>query len=137
MAISTHASLAGGDGDAVLNAYTTINDFNPRLPRGRRLSRSRGLPTTGRISTHASLAGGDTISVSKCEQIDGFQPTPPSREATDQTVKDQLTEWLFQPTPPSREATATDIFDAVDQKISTHASLAGGDASDWKALLIW
>ena len=58
-------------------------DFNPRLPRGRRLF----LPDPNRINIR-------------------FQPTPPSREATEMPAK-HLEDFLFQPTPPSREATET------------------------------
>ena len=56
--ISTHTSLAGGDAESVHLRRSVVN-FNPHLPRGRRL-KSNGLLNLDQR----------------------FQPTPPSREAT-------------------------------------------------------
>ena len=78
--VSIHASLAGGD-DFALQLPGGQLRFNPRLPRGRR-RRRHGVPQT----------------------VQGFQSTPPSREAT--KVVEGLITWAgFQSTPPSREAT--------------------------------
>ncbi len=56
-----------------------------------------------------------------------FQSTPPMREAT---VTFPLLPKLikFQSTPPMREATALKQMDIDWQKISIHASHAGGDS---------
>ena len=80
------------------------NNFNPRLPRGRRLllpavfvlsvpisihaSLAGGDPfrrivkLSASISIHASLAGGDGDLLLAAGEVLGFQSTPPSREAT-------------------------------------------------------
>ena len=56
--ISTHTSLAGCDAESVHLRRSAVN-FNPHLPRGRRLWYR-----------------------TKVDGSSGFQPTPPSREAT-------------------------------------------------------
>ena len=88
-------------------------DFNPRLPRGRRLF----LPDPNRINIR-------------------FQPTPPSREATEMPAK-HLEDFLFQPTPPSREATSAPHPLSHRVSISTHASLAGGDEGTVEEIVQW
>ena len=123
--ISIHASLAGGD-DVPQLFMDAIADFNPRLPRGRRLSKTASISTVwnfnprlprGRrpvrhlrnlrakgISIHASLAGGDQRIMFRGADDPIFQSTPPSREATEEKFQ------AFR-----------------DLVISIHASLAGGD----------
>ena len=56
--ISIHASLAGGDLRQEISIAAEQN-FNPRLPRGRRPPRHQEAKETPEISIHASLAGGD------------------------------------------------------------------------------
>ena len=78
--------------------------FNPHLPRGRRQAKEPILKLICKISTHTSLAGGDGICRKQCRQRNQFQPTPPSREATQNAYLPNVS-FAFQPTPPSLEAT--------------------------------
>ena len=101
--ISTHASLAGGDGGCRGHADVILL-----------------------ISTHASLAGGDSISLRYAATDHDFNPRLPRGRR--QSVRRRCNcDFGFQPTPPSREATVVTNFDITDDNISTHASLAGGD----------
>ena len=101
--ISIHASLAGGD--VVNHNYRRdTNDFNPRLPRGRRPGRKRAGRGRG-IYFNPRLPRGRRLSF-------------------------LTTAWplvLFQSTPPSREATLNTDATMPFSIISIHASLAGGD----------
>ena len=81
MAISIHASLAGGDVFFPPDRRARPN-FNPRLPRGRRPPLPDSDPVVPHISIHASLAGGDAFSSPNTLSPTIFQSTPPSREAT-------------------------------------------------------
>ena len=101
--ISTHASLAGGD------------------------LQEKSVSAASGISTHASLAGGDAVEFIGYHIPAGFQPTPPSREATQLFVFPRRR--LFISTHASLaggDSTYTEI--GTIPAISTHASLAGGDA---------
>ena len=60
--ISIHASLAGGDVHKVLEQGNRQN-FNPRLPCGRRRYAPCAFKRRINISIHASLAGGDVKGV--------------------------------------------------------------------------
>ena len=123
--ISIHASLAGGDKNALICA-ATICYFNPRLPRGRRLHGLRHTMATsyfnprlprGRrhisryimlaytcISIHASLAGGDWLRGT------------------------QSTDWQISIHASLAGGDGRGDDDALGLvRISIHASLAGGD----------
>ncbi len=129
--ISIHASLAGGDdshssasSQSLLAFQSTppsreatsvysvpdrsMQYFNPRLPRGRRLLLIYlSVNICFFISIHASLAGGD-----RARLLPAAPMTP-----------------IFQSTPPSREATwSTPGTQYPTIEISIHASLAGGDS---------
>ena len=123
--ISTHAPLAGRDGNAFVLPVTQ-GDFNPRAPCGARpsvqlylLSLARFQPTrplrgatreaaeaviAPAISTHAPLAGRDWGEAYDVPYTKKFQPTRPLRGATKKT-KDKI----------------------HSKNISTHAPLAGRD----------
>ena len=125
--ISTHAPLAGRD-KLRFKTNTETEHFNPRAPCGARL-RGDAERTEGQdISTHAPLAGRDGV-----EPVDGklkalFQPTRPLRGATVLPGGDSPMA-IFQPTRPLRGATADAPPGRLDQRISTHAPLAGRDNS--------
>ena len=123
--ISIHASLAGGDAE-YQEEHDDPEDFNPRLPRGRRHkcdtgkesdtvfqstppsreATQRGLPALHHvpISIHASLAGGDAARPRKACSPRHFNPRlPRGRRPTNSSHGSLIS--LFQSTPPSREAT--------------------------------
>jgi len=65
-----------------INSPCSRSGFNPRLPHGR-----RPVPTKVRkevivVSIHASRTGGDGGAPQAKVTLDGFQSTPPAREAT-------------------------------------------------------
>ena len=148
--ISIHASLAGGDRDAPAPSARS-GDFNPRLPRGRRLTLGlmlglrrgisihaslaegdigRGQARCGApISIHASLAGGDVDALLYIGFLSvNFNPRlPRGRRRGDSLFA--IDKGAFQSTPPSREATRHRPPEARAIGISIHASLAGGDAT--------
>ena len=62
--------------------FCETEDFNPRLPRGRRPRQEAGRARAVGISIHASLVGGDTGRPRPVCDRAGFQSTPPSWEAT-------------------------------------------------------
>ena len=126
-AISTHAPLAGRDA-AASSLLPFFFDFNPRAPCG---ARRQALPR---------VLGGE-----------GFQPTRPLRGATPGRARSGSRKCQFQPTRPLRGATrlcrcttsrrsgfqptrplrgATESYHCTggdDERISTHAPLAGRD----------
>ena len=79
-------------------------DFNPRSPRGERLSLKLFFLFIS-ISIHAPLAGSDLPDLADATQLLIFQSTLPSRGATD----------------------ALDKVCGLEQSISIHAPLAGSD----------
>ena len=81
-----------------------FGDFNPRSPRGERLSYHPRRQTT-----------------------DLFQSTLPSRGATIMTCFSPLMYCIFQSTLPSRGATLCESFCSCHADISIHAPLAGSD----------
>ena len=125
--ISTHAPLAGRDA-AASSLLPFFFDFNPRAPCG---ARRQALPR---------VLGGE-----------GFQPTRPLRGATPGRARSGSRKCQFQPTRPLRGATrlcrcttsrrsgfqptrplrgATESYHCTggdDERISTHAPLAGRD----------
>ena len=132
--ISTHAPLAGRD-KLRFKTNTETEHFNPRAPCGARL-RGDAERTEGQdISTHAPLAGRDGV-----EPVDGklkalFQPTRPLRGATVLPGGDSPMA-IFQPTRPLRGATADAPPGRLDQRISTHAPLAGRDLKLFLVVMI-
>ena len=88
--------------------------FNPHLPRGRRRVGDHPLVQQTLISTHTSLAGGDRCGKAPRLARCGFQPTPPSREATNRITSVSM-----------------------EYGISTHTSLAGGDSNCSQFYLIF
>ncbi len=102
--ISIHASREGGDAIEKYEPRVEV-DFNPRLPRGRRLVDFFHLFAGKGISIHASREGGDESS----GRQDGEESISihASREGGDASVLyNNIAEALFQSTPPAREATA-------------------------------
>ena len=103
-AISTHAPLAGRDA-AASSLLPFFFDFNPRAPCG---ARRQALPR---------VLGGE-----------GFQPTRPLRGATRLCRCTTSRRSGFQPTRPLRGATESyHCTGGDDERISTHAPLAGRD----------
>ncbi len=101
--ISIHASREGGDGRRSRRSHRYTH-FNPRLPRGRRLSPYKGFYLSRDISIHASREGGDMGALRQHIRHSVFQSTPPAREATHFYHNPQAQK-QFQSTPPAREAT--------------------------------
>ena len=101
--ISIHASLAGGDARSRARARA-FPYFNPRLPRGRRLSSPAYLGIDDSISIHASLAGGDRLAgVERARLVISIHASLAGGD--DRDLVDLILTVLFQSTPPSREAT--------------------------------
>ena len=102
--ISIHASLTGGDDflgsegwvDVAISIHASLTGGDQRF--GLLLHRLI-------ISIHASLTGGDVDRHLVLLGCDGFQSTPPSREATPSRRHIRTLQTSFQSTPPSREAT--------------------------------
>ncbi len=80
--ISTHAPLAGSDDESIRLDFYTKN-FNPRSPRGERHQEFDPWKDQLEISTHAPLAGSDSSGTTPMSTRFTFQPTLPSRGATD------------------------------------------------------
>ena len=110
--ISIHASLAGGDMHSSCAGCFQKN-FNPRLPRGRRLWVNFFTIDGVNISIHASLAGGD--SSRRCAHC---------RPA------------YFNPRLPRGRRLSILRASAKAARISIHASLAGGDAAKTIVLMV-
>ena len=127
--------------------------FNPRPPRGGRLSGVEASRKAIPISIHAPREGGDPRGTKfKVGDIKKFQSTPPARGATITSLKsstdtpisihapreggDYLIFWvrfwilLFQSTPPARGATTEVTAMGSLLAISIHAPREGGDSKD-------
>ena len=123
--VSIHATLAGGDQDALAKAQgevlflstppsrvatrlvqtlQTRSSFYPRHPRGWRPEPRFMKAELRQVSIHATLAGGDITQAAKADLTIEFLSTPPSRVAT----MDFVTRF-------------------GDNWVSIHATLAGGD----------
>ena len=101
--ISTHAPLAGRDGEMVMTVHRWFA-FQPTRPlRGATAIVAEAIKSI-KISTHAPLAGRD---LRRCGSslASRFQPTRPLRGATMSSFGLPLIA-LFQPTRPLRGATA-------------------------------
>ena len=101
--VSIHATLAGGDCCG---------------------ERKRGY---SRVSIHATLAGGDGPAAQRPAATPKFLSTPPSRVATSGGASPAASFSMFLSTPPSRVATFSVPPERKCQKVSIHATLAGGD----------
>ena len=101
--ISIHAPREGGDG-GINYPPPYKEDFNPRPPRGGRLS---------------SIWNDNLFNLK-------FQSTPPARGATPPNRCGHPST-QFQSTPPARGATKTRLLKIAKQKISIHAPREGGD----------
>ena len=146
--VSIHAPRAGGDApDFCGNVQRS--GFNPRPPRGGRLSVSppsildltfqstppaRGatagvkrIRATRSVSIHAPRAGGDLQANPRAQIMCLFQSTPPARGATPRSRSATRLTRRFNPRPP-RGGRPEDVFevDAV-VAVSIHAPRAGGD----------
>ncbi len=73
--------------------------FNPRLPRGRRPSAGRIAATTSAISIHASLAGGDEQGADIIQNLPNFNPRLP-RGRRRQPIRIRLCQRHFNPRLP-------------------------------------
>ena len=102
IAISIHAPREGGDALLALRSLGP-DDFNPRPPRGGRLSRQY-----------------------RCTISWIFQSTPPARGATISLGNSPVSS-LFQSTPPARGATPQYGWTLTEPSISIHAPREGGD----------
>ena len=154
--ISIHASLAGGDRHP-FEYQPAIRNFNPRLPRGRRLYRFNG-PLEPRlfqstppsreatvvlnqkavafasISIHASLAGGDRLANRPCKRAIYFNPRLPRgrRHKIPFAIRRASD---FNPRLPRGRRHRNYVVEAVRAYlISIHASLAGGDYASLRTL---
>ena len=101
--------------------------FNPHLPRGRRRRVSLHYRGGADISTHTSLAGGDGGDSMFVPPYGDFNPHLPRGRRQESPVAHHAS-LTFQPTPPSREATEKNMISNCGHDISTHTSLAGGDS---------
>ena len=126
--ISTHAPLAGRDGDGGRGS-DAIAYFNPRAPCGARLVPALPARPLINISTHAPLAGRDERSEYPCTRDTYFNPRAPcgARRLPQRAPQAAL---RFQPTRPLRGATGTSSKTRGRGNISTHAPLAGRDDYD-------
>ena len=102
MSISIHAPREGGDGNAVEVPFSS-SDFNPRPPRGGRLTWACAKSLYCDFNPRPPRGGRQFPLVSP-DGYQGFQSTPPARGATPCfTISKSPT--LFQSTPPARGAT--------------------------------
>ena len=124
--ISTHAPLAGRDGDC-LRIFPKKLDFNPRAPCGARLLMVGDVFSSMIFQPTRPLRGATIfMDLSRTEQE--FQPTRPLRGATFYSLRHHLSQKIFQPTRPLRGATWKESKGAkYEFGISTHAPLAGRD----------
>mgnify|MGYP004461648377 CR=1 FL=1 len=130
--ISIHASRVGGD-HYQHHRSSSADNFNPRLPGGRRPNPRRswcqgmrisihasrvggdraakqGETITDEISIHASRVGGDKrIAPAPLDEAAQFQSTPPGWEATPCVVLPLARRMVFQSTPPGWEATVVKL----------------------------
>ena len=79
-------------------------DFNPRIPRGMRRSKSNGFSKSFVISIHASREGCDDQYQQLISLRHRFQSTHPARDATS-PGSDIAKYTVFQSTHPARDAT--------------------------------
>ena len=123
--ISTHAPLAGRDGNAACSSalradfnprapcgarhirhflFFGMNNFNPRAPCGARRRESAAALASISISTHAPLAGRDSVVKFNDRFHVNFNPRAPCGARHDSYIIRYEME-LFQPTRPLRGAT--------------------------------
>ena len=124
--VSIHATLAGGDATALLRLETQ-RSFYPRHPRGWRRPGTRSRTTFGLVSIHATLAGGDCLVSGPWCSFRAFLSTPPSRVATPGRQDARRRLRCFYPRHPRGWRRIFPLFKAQRQRVSIHATLAGGD----------
>ena len=124
--ISIHASRGGSDAIHLVKR-SSITNFNPRFPRGKRPVRRRLFPSV--VGFQSTLPAGEaTPSTSIKVATMGFQSTLPAGEAT-QLRCIQYRYLRFQSTLPAGEATSGDPSATFPPQISIHASRGGSDYS--------
>ena len=101
--------------------------FYPRHPRGWRREHADAGTDEPHISIHATLAGGDFFRPAQTEMPKNFYPRHP-RGWRPQDAAAYAIACIFLSTPPSRVATSEHLCGEMPpQRISIHATLAGGD----------
>ena len=100
--------------------------FNPRTPRGVRLTVQHGFSSVLRVSIHAPLAECDDFSVYLKSQSLGFNPRTPRGVRLTMRVGRWTTRG-FQSTHPSRSATIECVYSYDVCSVSIHAPLAECD----------
>ena len=101
--VSIHAARAGGD--SRLPAHLAGDrGFNPRRPRGRRLTVTGTSTATVFVSIHAARAGGDRSRRKSPSAGRGFNPRRPRGRRQPRPPSYSIRR-MFQSTPPARAAT--------------------------------
>ena len=88
-------------------------DFNPRPPRGGRLTVAAEAKAANIISIHAPREGGDVAPLPIVDSLVLFQSTPPARGATIYYHAMRGMSRGFQSTPPARGATRRVLVQAI------------------------
>src|ERR1022692_1528692 len=100
--------------------------FNPRRPRGRRLSASDRQSIEVMVSIHAAREGGDLQSLAVVAVT--VVSIHAAREGGDLCMFDSIQiSGPFQSTPPARAATFCQMGCSPKQGVSIHAAREGGD----------
>ena len=114
-------------------SYSEICAFQPTLPLRGATCPSRQPPNRPpSVSTHAPLAGSDEHGESVVTYVAQFQPTLPLRGATSEAVCDLCDLFSFNPRSPCGERREQAGIEARTRSVSTHAPLAGSDATSKK-----
>ena len=103
--ISTHAPLAGRDGDVSGDLCAGHKNFNPRAPCGARPGRARAKTILTNFNPRAPC-GARRLRHDMLHTYYKFQPTRPLRGATHLVNLFKARRGRFQPTRPLRGATA-------------------------------
>ena len=123
--VSIHATLAGGDKvTEFLNKLTEMFLSTPpsRVATNQRMQRLAPRP----VSIHATLAGGDRHHYRRSNRPICFYPRHPRGWRLPQLAGSPLAV-MFLSTPPSRVATNAQAAEVQPLDVSIHATLAGGD----------
>ena len=123
--ISTHAPLAGRDGD-ILRRCLRSRNFNPRAPCGARLACLALIPFGERFQPTRPLRGATSAPAWRCSPHSHFNPRAPcgARQVVQHSLCDNV---LISTHAPLAGRDDVRLADTSNTYISTHAPLAGRD----------
>ena len=126
--ISIHAPREGGDGGLV-GVVRQSGHFNPRPPRGGRLSSTFSCFITFSISIHAPREGGRLIRKVKGAGIRLISIHAPREGGDSRPASPHSPRWHFNPRPPRGGRRQRDDRHGRHYAISIHAPREGGDSA--------